>query len=56
MKIRIDQIYGSYYHDLFNKCVVIARVYINGAFRNKRLFFATAKEAEVLSPGMLIDY
>ena len=56
MKIRIDKIYGSYYNDLFNKYVVIARVYINGVFRHKRLFFATAKEADGLYPGMLIDY
>ena len=56
MKIRIDKIYGSYYHDAFDKYVVIARVYINGVFRHKRLFFNSAAEADAVSPGMIIDY
>lgn len=56
MKIRIDKIYGCFLHPGFNKFELVARCYINGQLRFKRLFFNTREEAETVEEGSWIDY
>ena len=55
-RIRIDKIYGHYYHSGFDKYVVVARVYVNGRCQHKNLFFHTEEEMACLQEGMWIDY
>ena len=56
MKVRIDEIYGTFHHPGFNKFEVIARCYVNGKMQYKRLFFESRQEAEGLGEGTWIDY
>lgn len=56
MRIRIDKIYGHYYHSWFDKYVVVARIYVNGRSQHKNLFFYTEAEVNSLQEGMWIDY
>ena len=56
MRIRIDRIYGHYYHSGFDKYVVVARIYVNGQFHHKNLFFCTEEEAKRLEEGVWIEY
>lgn len=56
MRIRIERIYGTYYDPAFDKYVMIARVYVNGTVRNKRLFFNTEKELKDAEKGSWIEY
>ena len=56
MRIRIDKIYGSYYHSGFDKYVVVARIYVNGQFHHKNLFFCTEEDAKRLEEGAWIEY
>ena len=56
MKIRIDKIYGHYYHSGFDKYIVIARVYGNGRFHHKNLFFYSEEEVRSLEEGSWINY
>lgn len=56
MRIRIDKIYGHYYHSGFDKYVVVAQIYVNGRCQHKNLFFYTEAEVSSLQEGMWIDY
>lgn len=56
MRIRIEKIYGHYYHSGFDKYVVIARIYANGQFHHRNLFFYSREEVEHLEEGSWIDY
>ena len=56
MRIRIDKIYGCFLHPGFNKFELVARCYINGQLRFKRLFFNTREEADKVEEGLWIDY
>lgn len=56
MRIRIDKIYGYYYRSGFDKYVVVARIYVNGRYQKKNLFFYTEAEVSSLQEGMWINY
>lgn len=56
MRIRIDRIYGCFYHPVFNKYEVFARCYINGGYCIRRLFFSTSEDAGAIEEGTWIDY
>jgi hypothetical protein len=56
MRIRIEKIYGNYYHSGFDKYVVVARIYVNGQFRHQNLFFYSKEEVNQLTEGLWIDY
>lgn len=56
MRIRIDKIYGYYYHSGFDKYVVFARIYVNGRFHRKNLFFCSKEDVDCLVEGTWIDY
>lgn len=56
MRIRIEQIQGYYYHSGFDKFVVVARIYVNGQYRQKNLFFCSEEEAKNLKEGTWIEY
>lgn len=56
MKIRIERVCGTYYDAAFDKYVVIARIYVNGQVRNKRLFFNSEKEMKEACKGSWIEY
>lgn len=56
MRIRIEKIYGAFYHAGFDKFEVVARCYVNGKCRFKRLFFNTEDEAGRLEEGLWISY
>ena len=56
MRIRIDKIYGYYYHSGFDKYVVVARIYVNGQFHHRNLFFYTEEEVMDLRENTWIDY
>ena len=56
MRIRIERIYGTYYDAAFDKHVMIARIYVNGMVRNKRLFFNSVEEMKEAEEGSWIEY
>ena len=56
MRIRIDKKYGYYYHSGFDKYVVFARIYVNGRFHRKNLFFYSKEDVDRLVEGTWIDY
>ena len=56
MRIRIDKIYGHYYHSGFDKYVVIARIYVNGRFHHKNLFFYSKEDVDRLTEGTWVEY
>ena len=56
MRIRIDKVYGHYYHSSVDKYVVIARIYVNGRFYHRNLFFYTKEEVNRLTEGLWIEY
>lgn len=56
MRIRIDRIYGCFYHPVFNKYEVFARCYVNGGYCIRRLFFSTSEDAGAIEEGTWIDY
>jgi len=56
MRLKIERIYGIFYHPGFDKFEVVARCYINGGCHFKRLFFNTEAEAKSLEEGVWIDY
>ena len=55
-RIRIDKLYGHYYHSGFDKYVVVARIYVNGRIVHKNLFFYTEEEVKSLKEGSWIEY
>ena len=56
MKIKIDKIYGNYYHSGFDKYVVVTRIYVNGQYHHKNLFFCSKEEVDQLTEGKWIEY
>ena len=56
IRLRIERIYGTFYHPGFDKYEVAARCYINGKCRFKRLFFNSKQETEHLKEGGWIEY
>lgn len=56
MRIRIEKLYGYYYHSGFDKFVVMARIYVNGRHQHRNLFFYTEEEVKSLNEGSWIEY
>ena len=56
MRIRIEKVYGTFYHGGFDKFEVLAMVYMNGKPQYKRLFFNSAAQAESVKEGAWMDY
>lgn len=56
MRIRIEKLYGYYYHSGFDKFVVMARIYVNGRCQHRNLFFYTEEEVKNLKEGSWIEY
>ena len=56
MKSRIDKIYENYYHSGFDKFVVVARIYVNGRYHHKNLFFYSREDVDRLEEGTWIEY
>lgn len=56
MRIRIDKIYGNYYNPVFNKHVLIARVYVNGRSHYRKLFLGYKEDMDTIKEGTWMDY
>ena len=56
IRIRIEKVFGTFYHEGFDKLEVLAMVYMNGKPQYKRLFFNSAAQAESVKEGAWMDY
>lgn len=56
MRIKIDKIFGHYYHSGFDKYVVVARIYVNGRFYHRNLFFYSEEDVKRLAEETWIEY